>query len=188
MIDVTLRYVRNELNEYLQRRGNYSDPVALSNIQSLDGANANRLTDKIIISLIKADHDVSGGRQPVASRTQDLEHYRRVPPLPLNLYLLASANFGNYEDGLKYLSATIAFFNSHSPFDPQRSPLLPKGISQLDLHIENLSIHDLSTLWGVLGGTHLPSMYYKARVVSIDTAEIERKDPIIVQIDQAVRP
>jgi len=74
----------------------------------------------------------------------------------------------NYQEGLKFISQTIGYFQGQSVFDQQNSPGLDRNINKLVMDIYNLDITDLSNLWGVLSGKYLPSVLYKVRLVTVD--------------------
>jgi Pvc16 N-terminal domain len=116
-----------------------------------------RIDNKLVLFVTNIQRDTLpqnglNGRAPAAGVVETR------PPLHLNLYVMIAACFGgaNYGEGLKRLSAAVAFFQANPVFDAQRSPELDRRISRLVLDIENLDSQTISHLWGVLGGTYLP--------------------------------
>ena len=108
------------------------------------------------------------------------------PPIHFNLYLMFASYFSgsNYQEGLKFISQTIGFFQGQNVFTQQNSPGLDRGIEKLVMDIYNLDITELSNLWGVLSGKYLPSVLYKVRMVSVSanavrgqTAVVSKPDP-----------
>ena len=61
----------------------------------------------------------------------------------------------------------------------QTAPEMDGRIEKLILDIENLSIQDLSNLWGSLGGKYLPSILYKVRMVAFDTEDVVGRTPVV---------
>ncbi len=122
---------------------------------------------------------------PFRQVTPDQANGRRVPasrpPFYLNLQVMMAANFNgnNYPEALKFISSTIIFFQRHSLFNHQITPELDERIEKLILEVENLTIQDLSNLWGLLGGKYLPSVLYKVRVVAFDTEEVVDQIPVV---------
>ncbi|WP_165872530.1 Pvc16 family protein [Nitrosomonas sp. Nm84] len=55
------------------------------------------------------------------------------------------------------------------------------------LDIGNLSIQDLSDLWGSLDGEYLPSILYRVRVVAFDTEDIVGRIPVVSEPKSTVR-
>jgi len=101
----------------------------------------------------------------------------------LNLMLMFAANFSgsNYPEALKFISSTIAFFQSRPLFDHQNTPELDPRIDKLALDIENLGIGDLSNLWGMLSGKYLPSVLYRVRLITIDAGQLNAQLPLVRQ-------
>ena len=85
----------------------------------------------------------------------------------------------NYLEVLKFISNTISFFQRQPLFDHQNTPGLDKRIDQLTMNIENLTMRDLSTLWGVLSGKYLPSVLYKVRMVAFDSGDVITQAPTV---------
>jgi Pvc16 N-terminal domain len=85
-----------------------------------------------------------------------------------------TANFsgGNYAEGLKFLSSTVAFFESMPAFTHDNAPDLDRRLERLTLAIENLSFADLSHVWGAIGSSYLPSVLYRMRLIRIDASPI----------------
>jgi hypothetical protein len=110
-------------------------------------------------------------------------------PVHLNLLVMFAANFGgsNYPEALKFLSSTVSFFQSRPLFNHQNAPDLDRRIDKLTLEIENLSLSDLSNLWGILSGKYMPSVLYRMRLVSIDASQINALLPRIAQPEVGVR-
>ncbi|MDH5553164.1 MAG: DUF4255 domain-containing protein [Nitrosomonas sp.] len=52
-------------------------------------------------------------------------------------------------------------------------------MNNLLLEVENLTIQDMSNLWGTLGGKYLPSVSYKVRVVAFDSEEVVDQIPVV---------
>ncbi len=173
MIYAALTVLAELLNAYLSNRfGATEDRVVLSNIVDQEGKVAIQETDKIILTLINMEEEAvisSGGRLGTAGGG----FMNR--PVNMNLFILFSAYFsrGNYEESLKFLSATISFFQANRFFDHQNTPDLDDNIEKMTCEIVNTDLQSLSHLWGVLGGKHMPSIMYKVRMVSFQEGNIE---------------
>jgi len=164
------------------------DVVVVSNILEQDGTIASHVNNKIVLSLVNIEKEsVALGQQSVAGSSA-LRAVVTNPPIHFNLYLMFASYFsgGNYQEGLKFISATIGYFQGQSVFDQHNSPGLDRNINKLVLDIYNLDITDLSNLWGVLSGKYLPSVLYKMRMVTVDanavrdqTAAVSTSDPNI---------
>mgnify|MGYP001827120649 CR=1 FL=1 len=171
MIDAAINHIASSANQYLMRSYDlHEDVVVVSNILEQDGTVAAHVDNKIVVSLVNIEKDSHPLSQPNISASTT----SRIPvtnlPIHFNLYLMFASYFSgsNYPAGLKFLSNTISYFQGQSVFDHQNSPDLDRNIDKLVLDIQNLSLDDLSNLWGILSGKYLPSVLYKVRMVSFD--------------------
>lgn len=189
MIDVAISHVAAQLNQSLRSRfGVAEDLVAISSLLEQDGSVVPEVTNKVVAFLVNVEREtlpyrVGGHSGPGRSVVTNA-------PVYLNLLVMFAANFGgrNYAEALKFLSATIGFFQARPAFDPQSSPGLDPRIDKLTLEIENLNTADLSNLWGILGGKYLPSILYRMRMVTIDEGRVTGQDTPILRPQTAVMP
>lgn len=174
MINLAVQLLATQLNQYLRRTYNLGeDVVVVSNLLEMDGSVAANVNNKLVIFLVNIEKDTVPFRQ-VNSHEVGQREVRSSMPLYFNLYLMMTANFtgSNYPEALKFLSSTISFFQKNHVMNHQTAPELDARIEKLILDIENLSIQDLSNLWGALGGKYLPSILYKVRMVAFDAEDI----------------
>lgn len=186
MINSAISHLAGQLNQFLKRSFELNeDVVVVSNILEQDGSISPNINNKMVVILTNIEKDTVPYRQPMNGGAPGNGEYKRAgmtrPPLYLNLYLMFVANFGggNYSEALKFISKTIGFFQHQPVFDQTASPDLDPRIEKLILDIENLSIQDLSNLWGLLSGKYLPSILYKVRMVSFDAEDIVGQVPTI---------
>jgi len=179
MIDSAINHIANKLNQHLMRTFDLSeDAVAISNVIEQDGTVATHVNNKIVASLVNIEKDTTPFRQSQA--IESIGTSRAVatnPPIYFNIYILFASCFSgnNYQEGLKFISNTIGYFQSQPVFDHSNSPGLPDDIEKLILDIENLDINDLSNLWGVLSGKYLPSILYKVRMITYDSGVVVKQ-------------
>jgi hypothetical protein len=174
MINSALSHLASELNESLQKSFRLDENiVVVSGMVEQDGSLPMQANNKVAISLINIERDTftksgggSGGSFSRASVGNE--------PVYLNLYVMVSICFGgnNYLESMKFLSTAIAFFQRRPVFDHSNTPDLDDRIEKLVLDLENLSIQELSNIWGVLGGKYYPSVLYRVRMVAIDPGDI----------------
>ena len=174
MINSAITVVANELNYSLQKTFRLDeDIVVVSNTVEQDGSLPLQAANKVAVSLINIEKDTfsknMGGNGSGFSRS-----VVGFEPVYLNLYILVSVCFGgnNYQESMKFLSNAIAFFQRRPVFDHSNTPDMDDRIEKLVLDLENLSIQELSNLWGILGGKYYPSVLYRARMVAIDPGDI----------------
>ena len=179
MIDNAINHIATELNQHLKRSFDLSeDVVVISNILEQDGTVATHVNNKIVVSLVNIEKDTVPFRQQnAAAGGVTGRSVVTAPPVFFNLYLMFASYFSgnNYQEGLKFISHTISYFQGQPVYDHQNSPVLDKNIYKLILDIENLNTQDLSSLWGVLSGKYLPSILYKVRMVAYDSGAVVKQ-------------
>jgi len=181
VISSALTHIAGQLNESLKRALSSSeDLVVLSSLVDQDGTVAGRINNRLVVFLVNVERDSSVQRVPGGVRGA-LSSVSTFPGVHLNLHVMVAAHFaeGNYEEALKFLDHAVAFFQSRPVLDHSNTPDLDDRIERLVLDIENLSVHDLSNLWGILSGHYLPSVLYRVRMVSIDSDDVRRLTPAI---------
>lgn len=183
MIDAALGCIAGQLNQALRRSWRSGeDLVVLANLHEQDGSVPPQVTDKLVLSLVGIERDTVPAPLPRASLGPGRVP-QAPPPLHLNLLLLLAASYGsgNYLQALKALSGAIGFFQGRPVFEPANTPELDPRIERLTLEIENLSLTDLSNLWGVLSGKYLPSVLYRVRLLTIDGAQTSGQLPTVAR-------
>jgi hypothetical protein len=182
MINAAISHLAFQLNQQLKSAFPLAEDVAVvSNLVELDGSVAATANNKLVLTLVNIEKDSLPQRNGAAARSRDERLLQTSAPLFVNLYVMLSANFGagNYSEALKYISHAIAFFQQRPAFDQLSSPGLDPRIERLVLDIENLPTAELNNLWSLLGGRYLPSMYYKVRMVAIDSRAVTGQAPFI---------
>ena len=148
MIDAAVSHIARELNHYLKRTFNLTeDVVVVSNILEQDGTVASHANNKIVVSLVNITRDTVPFRQKALVNAGADRSVVSSQPVFLNIHLMFAAYFSgnNYQQGLRFLSNTIAFFQGQPLFDHHTSPELDRQIERLTLDIENLDLNDLSS-------------------------------------------
>ncbi len=175
MINAAITLLANDLNESLKKTFRLEESiVAVANTVEQDGSLPLQANNKVAVSLINIERESFSHSSGMPGSSGFSRSAKGNEPVYLNLYVMFSICFGgnNYLESMKFLSATIAFFQRRPVFDHSNCPDMDDSIDKLVLDIENLSIQDLSNLWGVLGGKYYPSVLYRVRMVAIDPGDI----------------
>lgn len=171
MIHEVVNILAGELNRFLQSKHNImEEKVVLSSIVNSDGSIAIQETDKIILTLANIETDKTQSNTASYKQTSRGTFSKVMPPVNVNVTVVFSAYFTseNYLEGLKFISSTIAFFQSRSgSFDPQNTPALGGILSGFNAELISLDYRDASNLWGLLGAKYLPSVVYKIKTLPI---------------------
>jgi hypothetical protein len=174
VINAAINQLAFNLDESLRKTFSLDESiVVVSSTVESDGSMPLSANNKVALSLINIERE-NYSKHITGSGAGFSRNPSWSKPIYLNLFVMVSICFGgnNYLESMKFLSNTIAFFQRHPVFDHSNTPELDDGIEKLVLDIENLSIQDMSNLWGVLGGKYFPSVLYKVRMVAIDPGDI----------------
>ena len=191
MIDAAIDHIATNVNQQLMRSfGLTEEVVVVSNLLEQDGTVATHVNNKIVLSLVNIEKENAVMAQPRGGASPAMRSIVSNPPIYFNLYLMFASYFSgsNYQEGLKFISQTIGYFQGQSVFDQQNSPGLDRNISKLVMDIYNLDITNLSNLWGVLSGKYLPSVLYKVRIVMVDSSAVRSQETVISSQYTAIDP
>ena len=188
LIDIALKYLRDVLDAYLVNSfGVEKGIVVLNGLVTQDGQPVQKNQNKIIISMVHLEQETT--RQVYGNRMPNGAGVARVnPPVLFNIQTLIGANFDDYSEALKLLTAAIGFFQQNLVLNRASNPDMPQGLDQLQFEIENLSLFDIHNLWSSMGAKYLPSILYKLRHVTIDLERIRQAEERVTQVAGAVLP
>jgi len=179
MIDAAVGHIASELNQHIRRTYSLNeDMVVVSNLLEQDGSVSVHVNNKLVVFLVNIEKDTVPQQPAHMARPDGGRSVVSSAPLYLNLYVMIAGNFSgsNYTEGLKFISTAISFFQRQPVMDQQNTPALDKRIDRLMLDIENLGMHNLSGLWGMLSGRYLPSVLYKMRMMTFDAGDVQQQD------------
>lgn len=188
MLDRTLGFLLDQLNGHLGTRYPSSEPHAvLASLANLDGTVPANIENKLIVTLVNLERESAAAGTGPQLRPENGGFARLHPSLNLNLYLLVSASFGsNYQEALKLLSAVLGYFQGKPVFTAGSGTAFPRGLEKLTLEMVNLDMQSLNHLWGNLGGKYLPSVLYKARMLTVQEGWVVEQVPSITGTDTTV--
>jgi hypothetical protein len=183
MIDAAVEQIAKELNQSLRRQlGSASENLAVvSDIVAADGTVAQQAVEKLAVFLVSIQREPGSTRTGSFSGQASARLAVTPAPLNLNLLVMVAANFSgsHYPEALKLLSHALLHFQARPVIDHHSAPELDRRIERLVLEVEDLSVNDLSNLWGVLGGQYRPSVLYRVRMISIDASQLARQVPAV---------
>lgn len=184
MVDVALKFLRDELNMFLRTRaGSSGEVVKLSKIVDESGKYA--FDAGLCLSVINIEEERTFKSQLPEYTYVDGHHIVLQPELKLNLHLLVGANFGLYDEALKFISHVLVYFQSHISFTSEEYPGLDPRIGKLTVELQSLNYEQLNQVWAFIGGKQLPSAIYRLRMVILqDEAQVTIQPPLTtVRID-----
>jgi hypothetical protein len=179
MIYEALSCITEEINNNLKRKLQLNeDKVILSGLINQDGTVAIQGENKMVITLINVEKENAAMG---AAKNNAGVFTATAAPVSINLYVLCAAYFSsnNYAEALRFLSFTIAFFQTKSIFTAQNSPTLDPGINKLAFEMESPGPDRLNSIWTTLGAKYMPSVLYKVRMLTFDDSIIKEYRPSI---------
>lgn len=179
LIDLALRLLANELDQGLRRHAAAADRlVVVSDLTDGAGAATAESAGRVVVSLVSIEREDVPNRAPRSfDGGQDRLGVRQAP-VHVSLLVMVAANFSgtHYDEALKLIAGTIAFFQGKPLFTKANTPDLDPAFEQLSVEIQNLDITNQSNLWGILGGRYIPSVLYRIRLLAIDAGQLASQE------------
>ncbi len=178
MISSTIKFLTTQINSFLQSRldGNQGqgEKIISGNIVNQSGSTSHLADNVIIASLINIEEERTVRSQDIYKRNQEGGFDMFNPTQKLNLYILFSAHFEDYNSALRSLSEVVLFFEINKVFDKTTDPVLPtENLQKIVAEMRTLNFEEQNQLWGSLGAKYLPSVLYKIKTIGI--VDIESK-------------
>ena len=190
MIHLALQALVGELNAYLKRVFSLPDSQSLVLLTALVAPDGSALADtlnKLCLTLVGLEQETTVRNGPtgrVHEGPHGPEHTRANPAVRLNLRVVLAANFGDYAEALKFLSAALAFFQRKNVLTHQNSPGLAPQLDRVIVELETVETQEWSYLWGMLGSKCLPAVLYKVRMLTLQEVPDGQPRPVISATDQ----
>jgi len=161
-----LQYTTDVLNKYFGSVFAQSGPVVvLGNLVQPDGSVATANDNRVIITLVNIE--LTTKKAPIALGNRQSPGTAAAASTPnYRLYILMSAHFSNYTEGLKYLDKGIEFFTNSPILDAAADTNMPAGIAMIEFAVENLSYEQIQSVWAASGARYQPSVVYRLNIIS----------------------
>lgn len=151
---------------------------------------------KLIITLVNTEEEFTKKNYPFVRKdiSEKKAEYKNRS-LFLNLYILISAHYGDYDTALKMLSRTIHCFQAKNVFTASNATF--EGMEDLNdigltakeerkfklyLDLYTMTFEQQNHLWGTLGGKQFPSVVYKARLIEIEKEKVHAGGGVVEEI------
>jgi hypothetical protein len=200
MIRTALEFIRNELDAYIVERENdppnytLNNVVELKPIMTLNGTVNISDSAHVALMLIGVDEERREGVRPFYVPADDQQFMRLNAPVEINLFLLFAAQNSDYPTALRDVSDVIAFFQANPVFTEQKFPQLNatvddpvnkpwRLIQRLSFSMHHLSFEQQNNLWAMLGSKYLPSVVYKAKILTVFETKSKQKEPAVSELN-----
>jgi hypothetical protein len=177
MIHNVISAISYRLDEHLKNKLSISETaISVNSLVDIKGNINQEIENKISVFLLNIEEEK-------ISKNANHQHFSGSnPPVSVNIFLMFSAYFpnSNYLEALRYISLVIDFFQSNNNFNSSNTPGLPANIDRLSVELNNISLDEISKLWGNIGANYIPSVSYKVKQITFDGNMIDEIIPKIL--------
>ncbi|WP_298423858.1 DUF4255 domain-containing protein [uncultured Kordia sp.] len=190
MIEKAFQFTAQTLNQFIKNKfGLDDDAVLINRIIEQNGKVPEKNKNHIVLSLIHVEEETTkqffNRMQPVS----DGNYAKKPLANRYNLFMLVTPNFDDYSEALKFLSATMQFFQTNELIDATKYANIPEEIGKLEYEFQKGDGYmQMQNLWTALGAKYQPSIIYKIRMITIASDEIEGFEPKIDNIGTNANP
>ena len=190
MIHEAFQYTQSVFNQFIKNKfGVDEDKVVINTIVDQSGAIPVGNQNKIILSLIHVDQETVKSFYAKNQKLSDGNYVATPPSERYNIFLLVTSYFDDYNETLKFLNASIEFFQEHQILDASTNSDIPKGLQKLDFEFQKGGDYmQMHNLWSALGAKYQPSVIYKMRLITIASTGIDEFVPKITNISNHSTP
>jgi len=175
MIEKAFQFTAKTLNQSVKNKfGLDEDVIIINRIIEQDGKIPEKNKNKIVLSLIHVEEETTkqfyNRMQPVS----DGNYAKKPVSNRYNLFMLITPNFDDYSEALKFLDATIQFFQNNERIDAKKYATIPVEIGKLEFEFQKGDGYmQMQNLWTALGAKYQPSIIYKIRMITISSDQVE---------------
>ncbi len=185
MIDTALAVLASSASEFLQTRTGWkvTSPMVVVGPPVPDSTGMQGVSETVTLSLLNIEEDRVNTAQGMMVRTQtpDGDAVQRAH-LRLSLLVLFAAHFPNYAESLRRISYVIECFQAKPALTPQNTPGMDPTLEKVILDLFPITTYDSSHIWSMFGGSYLPSVIYRVRLITIDANRpVQPKIPVTQQ-------
>lgn len=185
MIHNVITSIASKLNEFIKNKLSIpDDTVIVSSLVDIKGNLNQDIENKISIFLLHIEEEKISKNVGIKYSSGD------NPAIKINLHVMFSAYFPNfnYVEALRYISLVVEFFQNNIVFEDANTPGLPPNGNKIYSELFNISIDEVSKLWGNIGANYVPSVSYKFKHVLFDGEMISEDVPRILGLSSAKKP
>lgn len=181
MLASSIAFIRDELDRYCKDLFEINEStVIVNNLGAPDGSALLDNQNKIVITLINICQETNkqfyGGFRKNENQIRSMQ-----PPQMFAIDLLFTSQFDDYEEALKFINATITFFQMNPTL--QLSTSKAEKTQQLEFEVYNVDLRETYSLWNSLGAKYAPSIVYKMKYLLVDGEKTIETVPEILTVD-----
>lgn len=164
MINILFDEISGKLNDYFKLKNLLLFKCLAGDVSIHDKNNEAsgevEIDESIILSLVSIEEE-NALKNNYPLKHVGANFIQEKSAVYINIYLLFSSKYKNYDTALEAISHVISCFQTN------RKVIFTADSEEQEaiLNLHNLGFENLNNLWTVLGGRYLPSVIYKARIL-----------------------
>ena len=171
MLDIAFKFLAGEVNAYLRKRtGSKLGNAELTSLVNDKGEWVLK-EGNIGLTLLSIEEERVMRAHLPERIYQNGSEVVLQPPLKLNLVVLFTSRYKDYDQSLHFLSHVLTFFQANPSFTADSHPGLDPRIEKLALEMLSYGPEQLNQTWAYLGSKYLPSAIYRLRMVMLQDME-----------------
>ena len=176
MISEVFRVLKDALNDHIKLGAGYrptdttEEQVVFANANLIDKCDFKSGFITMLLVGLEEDRQVLPA-DPYRRMLADGTTIQVKAPVPLNIYILFVARYGDYLNTLRGLEAIVQFFQKYRVIDRSNMPTLASGIEKLVSEHVTMPVHEHNHIWGMLNTSYQPSILYRVRMVVFHDAD-----------------
>ncbi|WP_299683497.1 Pvc16 family protein [uncultured Dokdonia sp.] len=169
MIQEAFQYTQNVFNQYIKRKFDLDENIVVINsIIDNEGNTPLENQNKIVLSLIHIDQEITKPFYTKDRKGFDTNHTSMLETENYTIDMLVTPCFDDYSEALKFLNASIQFFQAYAVLDITTHSDFPEGLQKLSFDLQKGTDYtQMHNLWNALGAKYQPSLIYKMRSITI---------------------
>ncbi|WP_442266835.1 DUF4255 domain-containing protein [Tenacibaculum sp. ZS6-P6] len=175
MISKAIQFTVNSLNLYLKNKFGVSENIVIANkIVDQNGGEPIENQNKVLITVVHVEQETVKSFYNKNRKLNDNSFANKPQDERYNVFLLVTPNFEDYNETLKFLSASLQFFQTYPILDANYTSNIPKEINRLEFQFETGDgYQQMHNLWSALGAKYKPSVIYQMRLITIVSDEVK---------------
>lgn len=166
MIHDAMNLLNEKLNSYIRLKSGISE----DKVRFLDGANFDPIQfplDYITPVIVNIQEERTLRQNDYGSpKVVNGLKVEGSPEIRIQLLVLFVSRFKQYDQGLKFLSMIISFFQANRLIDRNSAPELSEEIDRLHIEMLTMPVSEQNDIWNALRVCYLPSVAFRIGVLT----------------------
>ncbi len=168
MLAQSVALVKDELDRFFRQVFDLNEStVSINTLAKPDGSPLLENQNKLVITLINICQETNKQFYGSVKRVNNQATAVR-PAQMFNIDLLFTSQFDDYLEALKFINATMTFFQANPTLRKPAGSDPDNLESHLEFEVYNIDLRETYSLWNSMGAKYAPSIVYKMKYVIVD--------------------